>query len=299
MKKFLSSAIIGLMDKKIVLKSIRQLIVIIAASLIMAININTFVSTGGLFPGGATGLTLLIQRSFAKFLNVSVPYTPLNLAINAVPVYIGFRFIGKKFTGSSLLVIALSSVLTDLLPSYVITYDTLLISIFGGIINGFAISMCLRNDTTTGGTDFISIFISQKTGRDSFNAILGMNVVILVVAGLLFGWDKALYSIIFQFATTQVEHVMYRNYQQVTLLIITKIPYEICEMIYSETDHGGTIIDGIGSHEKNDRKIVYSVIGASEQDSMIKKIKQVDPNAFCNAIRTEKIAGKFYLHPHS
>lgn len=287
------------MDKKIVLKSIRQLIVIIAASLIMAININTFVSTGGLFPGGATGLTLLIQRSFAKFLNVSVPYTPLNLAINAVPVYIGFRFIGKKFTGSSLLVIALSSVLTDLLPSYVITYDTLLISIFGGIINGFAISMCLRNDTTTGGTDFISIFISQKTGRDSFNAILGMNVVILVVAGLLFGWDKALYSIIFQFATTQVEHVMYRNYQQVTLLIITKIPYEICEMIYSETDHGGTIIDGIGSHEKNDRKIVYSVIGASEQDSMIKKIKQVDPNAFCNAIRTEKIAGKFYLHPHS
>ncbi|MDY3990924.1 MAG: YitT family protein [Lachnospiraceae bacterium] len=299
MKKFLSSAIIGLMDKKIVLKSIRQLIVIIAASLIMAININTFVSTGGLFPGGATGLTLLIQRSFAKFLNVSVPYTPLNLAINAVPVYIGFRFIGKKFTGSSLLVIALSSVLTDLLPSYVITYDTLLISIFGGIINGFAISMCLRNDTTTGGTDFISIFISQKTGRDSFNAILGMNVVILVVAGLLFGWDKALYSIIFQFATTQVEHVMYRNYQQVTLLIITKIPDEICEMIYSETDHGGTIIDGIGSHEKNDRKIVYSVIGASEQDSMIKKIKQVDPNAFCNAIRTEKIAGKFYLHPHS
>lgn len=287
------------MDKKIVLKSIRQLIVIITASLIMAININTFVSTGGLFPGGATGLTLLIQRSFAKFLNVSVPYTPLNLAINAVPVYIGFRFIGKKFTGSSLLVIALSSVLTDLLPSYVITYDTLLISIFGGIINGFAISMCLRNDTTTGGTDFISIFISQKTGRDSFNAILGMNVVILVVAGLLFGWDKALYSIIFQFATTQVEHVMYRNYQQVTLLIITKIPDEICEMIYSETDHGGTIIDGIGSHEKNDRKIVYSVIGASEQDSMIKKIKQVDPNAFCNAIRTEKIAGKFYLHPHS
>ena len=287
------------MDKKIVLKSIRQLIVIIAASLIMAININTFVSTGGLFPGGATGLTLLIQRSFAKFLNVSVPYTPLNLAINAVPVYIGFRFIGKKFTGSSLLVIALSSVLTDLLPSYVITYDTLLISIFGGIINGFAISMCLRNDTTTGGTDFISIFISQKTGRDSFNAILGMNVVILVVAGPLFGWDKALYSIIFQFATTQVEHVMYRNYQQVTLLIITKIPDEICEMIYSETDHGGTIIDGIGSHEKNDRKIVYSVIGASEQDSMIKKIKQVDPNAFCNAIRTEKIAGKFYLHPHS
>ena len=286
------------MDKKIVLKSIRQLAVIVAASLIMAININTFVSTGGLVPGGATGLTLLIQRSFAKFAGISLPYTPLNLAINAFPVYIGFRFIGKKFTGTSLLVIALSSVLTDLLPSYVITYDTLLISIFGGIINGVAISIALRADTTTGGTDFISIYLSQKTGSDSFNVILGINVVILLIAGLLFGWDKALYSIIFQFATTEVEHLMYRNYQQVTLLIITKIPDKICEMIYAETDHGGTIVDGIGSHEGNKRKIVYSVIAGSEQDRVIRSIKKADPDAFCNVIRTEKVIGKFYLRPH-
>ncbi|MQN02205.1 MAG: YitT family protein [Lachnospiraceae bacterium] len=277
---------------------IKQFFVIVASSLLMAININTFVSTGGLVPGGATGLALLIQRSFAKFAKVAIPYTPLNLAINAIPIYIGFRFIGKKFTGSSLFVIALSSVLTDFLPKYVITYDTLLISIFGGIINGVAISLCLRNDTTTGGTDFISIFISQRTGRDSFNVILGINVVILLVSGLLFGWDKALYSIIFQFATTQVEHIMYRNYQQVTLLIITKIPDAVCAMIYAETDHGGTIVDGLGSHEKNKRKIVYSVIGAAEEARVIKKVKEIDPAAFCNVIRTEKIAGKFFLQPH-
>lgn len=278
---------------------VKQIIIIVAASLLLSLNINSFVSTGGLFPGGATGLALLIQRSLAKFASVSVPYTPLNLAINAIPIYIGFRFIGKRFTGTSLCVIVLSSVLTDILPKYVITYDTLLISIFGGIINGIAISLCLRSDTTTGGTDFISIYISQKTGRDSFNIILGINVVILLTAGLLFGWDKALYSIIFQFATTQVEHIMYRNYQQVTLLIITKMPDAICEMIYAQTTHGGTIIDGVGSHEKNDRKIVYSVIGASEEDSIIKKIKQVDPAAFCNVIRTEKVAGKFFLQPHN
>jgi uncharacterized membrane-anchored protein YitT (DUF2179 family) len=278
---------------------IKQVFVIVAASLLLAININTFVSTGGLVPGGATGLALLIQRSLAKFAGISVPYTPLNLVINAIPIYIGFRFIGKKFTGTSLCVIALSSVLTDMLPKYVITYDTLLISIFGGIINGFAIALCLRNDTTTGGTDFISIFISQKTGQDSFNVILGINVVILLIAGLLFGWDKALYSIIFQFATTQVEHIMYQNYQQVTLLIITKVPNDVCEMIYAQTDHGGTIIDGVGSHEKNERKIVYSVIGAAEEARVIKKIKEIDPAAFCNVIRTEKIAGKFFLQPHS
>ncbi|MDY6352054.1 MAG: YitT family protein [Lachnospiraceae bacterium] len=286
------------MNSKNAVNNLRLLVVIVVSSLLLAINMNTFVSTGGLVPGGATGLSLLIKRSLAKFAGLSLPFTPLNLAINAIPVYIGFRFIGKKFTGTSLMVIALSSVLTDLLPSYVITYDTLLISIFGGILNGVAISLCLKNDTTTGGTDFISIYISEKTGRDSFNVILGINVVILVIAGLLFGWDKALYSIIFQFATTEVEHMMYRNYQQVTLLIITKVPDQICEMIYSQTDHGGTIIDGIGSHEKNPRKIVYSVIAGSEQDRVIRSIKKADPDAFCNVIRTEKVIGKFYLRPH-
>ena len=286
------------MKKNSISKNIKQLIAIVAASLILAININTFVSAGGLFPGGAQGLTLLLQRSFLKYAKVSIPYTPLNLAINAIPVFIGFKYIGKKFTGTSLLVIALSSVLTDVLPQFTITYDTLLISIFGGIINGVAISIALRADTTTGGTDFISIYLSQKTGSDSFNVILGINVVILLIAGLLFGWDKALYSIIFQFATTEVEHLMYRNYQQVTLLIITKIPDKICEMIYAETDHGGTIVDGIGSHEKNARTIVYSVIAGSEQDRVIRSIKKADPDAFCNVIRTEKVIGKFYLRPH-
>lgn len=285
-------------QKKKILLLCRKILLILGASFLLALNVNTFVSEGGLFPGGAQGLTLLLQRSFQKFLHISVPYTPLNLAINAVPVYIGFRFIGKKFTLSSLVVIVLSAVLTDLLPTCAITYDTLLISIFGGIINGIAISVCLREEATTGGTDFISIYLSQKTGSDSFNVILGINVVILLAAGLLFGWDKALYSIIFQFATTQVEHLLYRQYQQITLLIITDRPAEICEMIYGLTDHGGTIIDGTGSHEHNDRKIVYSVIAASDETEVMRAIRKIDPRVFCNVIRTEKLTGKFYQKPH-
>ena len=75
--------------------------------------------------------------------------------------------------------IVLSGALTDILPGYVITYDTLLISIFGGLINGLVISLCLAVNATTGGTDFIAIFLSDRKGIDSWNMILGLNVVIL------------------------------------------------------------------------------------------------------------------------
>ena len=142
-------------------KDIKRIIIVCLAAVIMALNIKSFVRTGGLYPGGATGLTLLLQRMGELFFHVTIPYTIVNVALNAVPVYIGFRFIGKKFTLYSCLMIVLTSVLTDILPGYVITYDTLLISIFGGLINGLVISMCLMMNATTGGTDFIAIFLHR------------------------------------------------------------------------------------------------------------------------------------------
>lgn len=143
-------------------ESIKKILVICFASFLMALNIKSFVRTGGLYPGGATGLALLIQRAADMFLHITIPYTIVNILLNAIPVYIGFRFIGKKFTMYSCLMIVLTSVLTDIIPGYAITYDTLLISIFGGLINGFVIGLCLHMNATTGGTDFIAIYLSEK-----------------------------------------------------------------------------------------------------------------------------------------
>ncbi len=278
--------------------SLKRIAVICLAAVLMAVNIKTFVRTGDLFPGGATGLTILIQRAAESFLNIQVPYTVVNMLLNAVPIYIGFRFIGKKFTMYSCLMILLTNILTDLIPGYVITYDILLISIFGGLINGFVISLCLRVNATTGGTDFISIFLSQKKGVDSWNVVLGINIGILAVAGLLFGWDKALYSIIFQFASTQVLHALYKKYQQQTLFIVTNKPQEVCDTIFEVSHHGATIIEGEGSFEHCERYVVYSIVSGEERKKVVQLIKAVDPQAFVNVVKTEQLAGYFYQAPN-
>jgi uncharacterized membrane-anchored protein YitT (DUF2179 family) len=202
-------------------RDLKRAVVVAIAAVLMALNIKTFVRTGGLYPGGATGLTILIQRIAQQYFGLDLPFSIINILLNAFPVYIGFRYIGKKFTLFSCEMILLTSVMTDLIPGRPITYDTLLISIFGGLINGAVMTMCLRVNATTGGTDFISIYMSQKTGADSFNTILGFNAVILLAAGYFFGWDKALYSIIFQYTSTQTLHLLYRNYQQETLFFVT------------------------------------------------------------------------------
>ena len=273
-------------------ESIKKILVICLASFLMALNIKSFVRTGGLYPGGATGLALLIQRAADMFLHITIPYTIVNILLDAIPVYIGFRFIGKKFTMYSCLMIVLTSVLTDIIPGYAITYDTLLISIFGGLINGFVIGLCLHMNATTGGTDFIAIYLSEKKEIDS------CNVVILAVAGVLFGWDKALYSIIFQYTSTQVVHILYRKYQHETLFIVTNKATEVYEVISKMSNHGATIMEGEGSYEHQERKIVYSVVSSAQSKSIIREVKKADPHAFVNAIKTEQIAGRFYQKPN-
>lgn len=276
----------------------KRIVIICLASAIMAVNIKTFVSTGGLYPGGATGLTILIQSICKMFFHINIPYTPVNLLLNAVPIYIGFRFIGKKFTLYSCLSILVTSILTDIIPEIAVTYDVLLISIFGGIISGFAISLCLSMNATTGGTDFISIYLSEKKGVDAWNFILAFNVVIIMIAGLLFGFDKALYSIIYQYASTQMLHMLYKRYQKQTLFIVTNQADAVCKAINTVSMHGATILSGEGSYEHEKRKVVYSVVSKEESKEVIDAVKCADESAFINTIRTEGLSGRFYYRPN-
>ena len=96
------------------------------ASLVMALDYRTFVEWGRLYPGGAAGLSMLVQRVSQAVVDAmgwqaKVPFGPINLALNAIPVWIGFKFVGKKFTLQSLYVIFLSGFLADLLPVQQIT----------------------------------------------------------------------------------------------------------------------------------------------------------------------------------
>ena len=266
-------------------------------SALMAFNLKSFVRTGGLFPGGFVGLTVLIQQIAEVFLHIKIPYSALYLPLNLSPAFIGFKYIGKKFTIYSFYVVFLSGILTDLFPDITITYDTLLIAVFGGLINGTAISLCLQNGASSGGTDFISIYYSEKKGIDAWNYILLANVVILGTAGVLFGFDKALYSIIYQYTGTQMIQILFKRYQKDTLLIITAYPTAVYEKIRELTHHDATLIEGTGCYEGTERHILYSVIGREQVDAVISAIRKIDEKAFINVINTEQVNGRFYRTP--
>ena len=275
----------------------KRFFLILAAAVLMAVNIKTFVNAGGLVPGGFNGLTLLIQRSAQQFAGVELPFTTINLALNVIPIFLGFRLIGKWFTLYSCLMIALTSVFTDLIPSMPLTDDVLLVCIFGGIVNGLSVSLCLLGRATSGGTDIISVVIGERLGVDAWYYIFFGNCVMLVVAGFLFGWDKALYSVIFQFASTQVVHILDLRFKRTTLFIISNKALEIYNYIKNTTHHGATLFHGTGLYNWEARDMIYSVVSSDEVKPITRAVREIDPHAFVNAVKTEHIAGNFYLRP--
>lgn len=286
------------MTKKSICDTLRRTCLILAGSFIMAVNLKSFVRAGGLIPGGFNGLTRLIQEISVLLWHWEPPFSVINFILNAVPVVISFKFIGKKFTGYSCLMIVVSGILTDMVPAWPVTEDILLIAIFGGLINALAISLCLFANATSGGTDFIAIFFSERKGIDTWNYIFLGNVAMLIVAGLLFGWDKSLYSIIFQFASTQILHMLYKRYQKQTLLIITDHPQEVYQTIRDNTHHDATQFEGVGCYEGQEKHMLYSVVSADEAKRTIDGIRKVDPAAFINCLKTEQITGRFYNRPN-
>ena len=275
-------------------KEIQRLLLILIGSVLMAVNINTFVHSANLIPGGFSGVALLIQNVFIKYFNIKLPYSILVYTFNIFPIYIGFRYIGKKFTLYSMLMIIVSGFLTDVIPGLKITDDILLCSIFGGICNAISINFCLMADSSSGGTDFISIYISEKTGKSAWNYIMAFNVCILVISGILLGWNAALYSIIFQYVSTQVLNYLYKRYEKITLFIVTDKPEEIYKIIKEQTNHDATVFEGKGCYQGAEHKMLYSVVSGSETGNLEKQIRMADPNVFINVICSKSIVGRFF-----
>ena len=272
---------------------------VLAGSLLIAMNIKLFVNNAGLLPAGFTGISILIQRVAETFFGVIIPFSPLSLAFNAIPAYFAFRIIGKKYTLFSCLFIVLMSFLTDLLPPFAVTEDRLLMAVFGGILNGTGCALVLNMGACTGGTDFIAMSISVKKSITVFNYIMAVNWVLLLIAGLLFGMESALYSIIYQYVGTQVVNTLYKRFAKMTLFVITSRPDEVIEELRTETNHTCTILEGEGGYTGQKERVLYMVIGADELGQVRRLIRVIDKDAFINIMNSEMVTGKFYIRPYS
>lgn len=278
-------------------KNIKTTIVIIVSALLSAFSINYFVHSGQFYPGGFSGISILLIRVFRTYFNIELSYGLLYMIFNIGPTLLVYRYVGQRFTFFSIMHILLVSLFTMILPKVLLEYDIILITIFGGLIAGMSIVLSLQQDASGGGTDFIAIYVSNRFHKSAFNYIFYGNLIVLSIAGLLFGWEHALYSVIYQFVVTQMIEQRYLRYKHSSLFIITEEAEAVCASIFESTRHGITKIMAEGAYTKKPKTLLYMVVNAFEVQEVITAAKKADPKVFISISKTDKIVGNYYLKP--
>ncbi len=269
----------------------------LAGGALLAVNVQTFVHTGGLMPGGFVGLALLIRETASRFFGFEIPFGLLYVLLNVPPVILSWRLVGRRYTALSCLSVAAASLLTGVIPARHVVGDPALVSVFGGLAQGFSISLCLLAHATSGGTDFVAILLARKYRVDGWGAVLFFNAAILLATGFLSGWDKALWSIVFQYVSIQAIKTLYHRYRRHTILAVTDRAAEIAAFIRRETRHGATRLEAFGVHADTPHQLVYSVVDSDEVRRIVRGIHEIDPASFVNAFKTDFISGRWHERP--
>ena len=278
-------------------KNITKFLFVVISALISALSISIFVESGNLFPGGLAGISMLIIRFANDYFSVKLSFGGLYLILQIIPTVIVYRYVGKQFTMFSVLQYSLVSLFTTLIPTITITEDILLIAVFGGIISGLATSIALKQDASSGGTDFIAIYFANKYNISTWNYVMLLNAGILCIAGVIFGWTTALYSIIYQFCNIQMVNLVHDRYKLSTLMIISDHSDAVREAIFKACRHGITILDGEGGYSQSEKKVLFMTINTYEMNGVIEAIQRADKNVFINIYKSERIIGNYRQRP--
>ena len=267
------------------------------SAFIQSFAIINFTIPASLYPAGFSGISRLISDISGDFFSFPISYSVLYLGFNIIVSLFVFKKIGRKFTIYSIIQFTLVSFITMYLPRNFFVSDMLLLAVFGGIVNGLAVGIALTLNFSTGGFDFISVYFSNKFKKDIWNYTFLVNVAIIMIAGFIYDWERALYSIIFQFCSTQVIKLLNHRYTFKTLTIITKKPDEVADAILKQFRHVITDVNASGYFSKEKTTMLVSVVNTFQYHEIVRLILSVDNHAFINVQNTKEIYGNYYQKP--
>ena len=278
---------------------VRRLVTIVAvvvSALLQTFVIQSFIRPAQLLSGGFTGIAILIDdiaSLYGKSFSTSLGILVLNIPV----AVLCSKSISMRFTFYSMIQVFLASLFLKILHFQPLFDDLMLNVLFGGFLYGIAIALALRGNASTGGTDFIAFYVSNKTGRSICEYVFAVNVVILCIFGYMFGWLYAGYSILFQFVSTKTVSAFHHRYERVTLQITTNKAEEVMRAYIANCKHGISCVEAIGGYSRKKMHLLHTVVSSYEVSEIVHLLRAQDPHIIINMIKTENFYGGFYQAP--
>lgn len=274
------------MNKTKILKIIHKIILITFGAIITGFALASFLSPNDIIDGGVIGISMIISNVFS--LNLGLLIMILNLPF----ILMAWKKMGTRFvilTGYANIILAIS---TNYFSAIHATNDLLLATVFGGIILGVGVGIILKSEASLDGTEMLSLIISRKFGFSVGEFILYINVFIYAVAGLVFGWESAMYSVLTYFIGSKViDSVMEGFNSSKSVRVISDKSAQIGEELIDKLGISVTYLQGIGGYSGLNKELIYCVVSRIELPKMLDMVKEIDPKAFVSVVDVHEVYG--------
>ncbi|MBM7620660.1 uncharacterized membrane-anchored protein YitT (DUF2179 family) [Bacillus tianshenii] len=272
---------------------VKKVLIVLVGAFLNAIAMNFFLIPADVYASGFTGVSQLIFRISEDYFPFTIS-TGISLFLLNIPVTIlAWKKVGRSFTIYSFLSVFLMSLFLEIVPIYKVNDDILLNAVFGGVIAAVGVGLTLKWGASTGGLDIIAMILSRMKDKPVGTYFFALNAVIIITAGLMFGWEKALYTLVTLYASTRVIDAIHTRHEKLTAMIVTKKGKDVKDAIHAKMVRGITSVPAKGAFTGEDKEMLMIVITRYEMYDLERIIKEADPNAFTNIVQTAGIFGFF------
>ena len=262
-------------------------------SVIFCMAWTSFIIPNGLASGGLTGLCTIIQSVTGIPVGITYP------AINIILLVLGFLSLGKGFGFKTIYVIALTSILFDVLPQFpkleVMMEEKLLVALVGSFMESVGIGLVLLRGGSTGGTDIIAMMINKYWPVSPGKVYLYSDI--FIITSLLFVPEKGFVDMIYAFVlmigfSIGVDYVLLGNKSSVQILVFSSKYEDIADHIINEVHRGVTALQSVGWYSKKDSKVLLIISRKHQMNEVVNEIKKIDKHAFISVSTAMSVFGE-------
>ncbi len=260
---------------------------VILGAILMATAIEIFLVPNNVMDGGIVGISIILSHLTGIKLGLFLFF------LNVPFFFMGYKQIGKTFAFTTLLGITVLSITTNFLhdvPAF--TEDLLLVTVFGGVILGAGVGLVIRYGGSLDGSEILAILINKKFPFSVGEIIMFFNVFIFGIGGFVFGWDRAMYSVLAYFIAFKTIDVVIDGFDESKSAWIISDKYQqIGEAILARLGRGVTYLRGEGAYTGDDKKVIFCVVTRLEEAKLKAIVEDIDPGAFLAVADMNEVRG--------
>lgn len=287
--------------KKATLRShLKDYLLITIGILSVTFALKSLLIPNNFFDGGVTGIALLIHKKYD--INIALVFIVLNIPF----LLLGKKLIGKTFMIKSIIAILVLGLCLLFIPFPPVSYDKLIVSVFGGFFIGLGVGFGMKSGIALDGIEVLAVYTGKKIGLSMSEIILGINIVIFLVAGIFFGLESAFYSMLTYFVASKTIDYIVEGFEEFTgVTIISAKSEEIKKFLVLGMGKGITVYKGERGFMKDNIKqshptdIVYTVVTRLEVRKLKNAIREIDDKAFVFSSSIKETAGGILKKKHT